>query len=72
MAVPDRPGSPIGDALDWVTRITVVAVEMVLPGLAGQWADRRWGTRFLALIGFACGIGWGLLHLMLMTRRPRS
>ena len=55
-------------AMEWVSRITVVSLEMVLPGLAGQWLDQRWGTQFLALLGFACGISGAMWHLIVMTR----
>jgi hypothetical protein len=54
-------------ALEWVGRITTVALEMVLPGLAGSWLDQRWGTGFLALAGFALGITAGIWHLLRMT-----
>lgn len=62
----DQP-SPEGLAFEWVSRILAVAAEMVLPGLAGQWLDRRWGTNFLVLIGFALGISLGIWHLLMMT-----
>ncbi|MHB1033686.1 MAG: AtpZ/AtpI family protein [Pirellulales bacterium] len=55
-------------AMEWVSRITAVALEMVLPGLAGHWLDQRWGTRFLALTGFALGVTAGIWHLLVMTR----
>ena len=55
-------------ALDWVSRITTVALEMVLPGLIGLWLDRRWGTSFIGLVGFAVGMILGFWHLLMMTR----
>ena len=54
--------------MQWVSRITAVGLEMVLPGLAGQWLDDRLGTSFLALVGFAGGICLGIWHLLVMTR----
>ena len=54
-------------AMEWVSRITVVALEMVLPGLAGQWLDEQLGTGFLALLGFALGITFAIWHLLVMT-----
>lgn len=65
------PGSPTPLALGlaWAYRILAVSAEMVLPGLLGSWLDERWGTQFLALLGFAIGITGGLFHLLLMTRR---
>jgi hypothetical protein len=59
-------------ALDWVSRITTVALEMVLPGLAGLWLDQRLGTSFLGLVGFALGMVLGFWHLLLMTRSVRT
>ena len=42
----------------------VVALEMVLPGLAGYWLDKRLGTVvLLMLVGFAVGaFGKGARH----------
>jgi hypothetical protein len=55
------------EAMEWVSKITTVALEMVLPGLAGTWLDRRWGTNYLAIVGFALGLGLGLWHLLVLT-----
>lgn len=66
---PSEQPSPIGLAFEWVGRIMAVVVEMVLPGLLGQQLDTRLGTRFLVLVGFACGISLSLWHLIVMTRR---
>ncbi len=54
-------------AVEWVSKITVVALEMVLPGLAGHWLDGRLRTKFLAMTGFAIGIVCGMWHLLVMT-----
>lgn len=62
----ERP--PLAVAMEWVSQITTVVAEMVLPGLAGQWLDNRWGTGFLALVGFALGLTVGISHLIAMTR----
>ena|SRR5579863_10016046 len=62
---------PLLVAHEWLTQITTVVAEMVLPGLAGHWLDRRWGTEFLALIGFALGLTVGIWHLIVITR-PRT
>lgn len=59
--------SPIAEAMEWVSRIFAVAVVMVLPGLAGQWLDKRWGTGFLALVGFAVGLTSGIAYLVKTT-----
>lgn len=56
-------------AYQWSTRIMVVAMEMVLPGLAGYWLDQRLGTVVLVmLIGFAVGGTAAVVHLIRMVR----
>jgi hypothetical protein len=48
---------------------------MVLPGIAGQWLDERWGTKFLTPLGFVFGLTAGFYHLLAMTgviKRRRS
>lgn len=69
---PDQP-SPIGLAAEWVARLTVVGIEMVVFGLAGVWLDKRLSVEPLfALIGFAVGIGIAIVHLLAMTARDRK
>jgi hypothetical protein len=34
--------------------------------------DKRWGTSFLALIGFAIGVSMGIWHLIVMTSPKRG
>jgi hypothetical protein len=72
--MPHRGPHPVALAIEWVAKITTVGLEMVLPGIFGQWLDERWGTRFLGLAGFALGITVGIWHLLRMTPRnpPRS
>lgn len=58
----------MGIAMEWAARIMAVALEMVLPGLAGMWLDRRCGTWYFVLIGFAFGLVAGMWHLIRATR----
>lgn len=58
-------------AVNWVAKITTVALEMVFPGLAGLWLDNQLDTRFLALLGFVLGFALGMWHLILMTKSKR-
>jgi hypothetical protein len=60
--------SRTAEAMSWVSKITAVALEMVLPGLAGLWLDNQLGTRFLTLLGFALGVPLGMWHLIAMTK----
>jgi hypothetical protein len=62
----------MAEAMNWVSKITTVAVEMILPGLAGLWLDNQLGTRFLALLGFALGVPLGMWHLIAMTKSKRN
>jgi uncharacterized protein YqgC (DUF456 family) len=69
----ERPGlDPLGLAMDWVTKITMVALEMVLPALGGYWLDKRNGTSYWAIIGVVVGLVAGMWHLLLMTRASGS
>jgi hypothetical protein len=58
-------------AMDWVSRVTTIVLEMVLPGLGGQWLDAEFGFGFFGLLGFAFGVSLGVWHLVLMSQ-PRS
>lgn len=53
-----------------------VSLEMVLPGIVGHWLDGRWGTEFLAIVGFMFGSILGVWHLLVMVgavgKRRRS
>ena len=62
----------MAEAMNWVSKITAVALEMILPGLAGLWLDNQLGTRFLALLGFALGVPLGMWHLIAMTKSKRN
>ena len=42
---------PMTVAMEWVSRITALAMAMVLPGLLGYWIDSKIGTRFLGASG---------------------
>ena len=61
----NRP--PMAIALEWVSRITAVAMAMVLPGLLGYWLDSKLGTGFLAPVGFVVGIVGGMWSLLALT-----
>jgi len=61
--------SPAAIGYEWVSRVTTVCLEMVLPGIGGQWLDERWGTNFLALLGLVIGVTVGITHLLAMTKQ---
>ena len=66
---PERP-SPTAEAMEWVSRILAVAAMMVLPGVAGGWIDKRFGTGFLGLLGFAVGVVSGIAYLLAVAKLP--
>jgi F0F1-type ATP synthase assembly protein I len=61
--------SALAKAYQWSARIMVVAMEMVLPGLAGYWLDQRLGTVVLfMLLGFGFGCTAAVVHLTRMVQ----
>jgi uncharacterized protein YqgC (DUF456 family) len=54
----------------WVSRIFAATAAMILPGLAGQWCDKRWGLNFLGMAGFAIGLIAGIAYLLAVTKLP--
>jgi len=67
----ERPNrDPLALAMEWVTKITTVSLEMVLPAVGGGYLDRRLGTSHWALLGVILGVVVGMWHLLLMTRPP--
>ena len=72
------PSNPMAQALLWVSRITTVGLEMVLPAVAGWWLDGRFHTSFCMPVGLVFGVVGGFWHLLQMTRptsrpaRPRQ
>jgi uncharacterized protein YqgC (DUF456 family) len=70
----DRPDPhPFALAMEWVAKITTVALEMFLPAVGGGYLDRRLGTNYWALVGVVVGVVVGMWHLLQMTRvKPRG
>jgi uncharacterized protein YqgC (DUF456 family) len=54
-------------AVQWVSQITSIAIEIVLPVIVGRWLDQRWGTSYFTLIGALVGPPLGLWHLLVLT-----
>ncbi len=60
--------SPMAVAYEWASRIIAVSIEMVVPGLAGYWLDRRIGlTPLFTVTGFGMGLVLGMWHLIRMS-----
>jgi hypothetical protein len=69
VSIPPDDRSPIALAYAWATRIMVVALTMVLPGLAGHWLDEKLGTVVLfLLIGLGLGCAAATVQLMQIIR----
>ncbi len=56
-------------ATEWVSRVLAICVVMVLPGIGGGWLDKRWGTSYWTLIGFAFGFASGFTALIVLVQR---
>jgi Putative F0F1-ATPase subunit Ca2+/Mg2+ transporter len=73
VTTPSDDRSQTAKAYQWASRIMVVSLEMVLPGLAGNWVDTRLGTKILfTLLGFAAGSTAAVMHLIRMTRADEN
>lgn len=60
--------------MQWVSRITTVSLEMIVPGLIGLWIDHELGILrvfpvFLVL-GVILGVAVGIYHLVRMAAPP--
>ncbi|MSR58568.1 MAG: AtpZ/AtpI family protein [Planctomycetaceae bacterium] len=59
---------PMAVAMEWVSRITTVALMMVLPAGGGYWLDQRCGTGpWLLVLGAGGGLILGMMLLMAMV-----
>lgn len=60
-------------AMEWVSKITTVALEMVLPAVGGSYLDKRFGTQYWTFLGVVFGFLVGMWHLLQMTKpKPPS
>ena len=71
MDSPPRQPHPYAVAMEWVAKITTVALEMFLPAIGGQYLDHRFGTNYLGLTGLALGVTVGMWHLLQMTKTTK-
>lgn len=71
-AMRSTKASPMSLAIEWVARITAVALLMVLPGVGGQWLDSRFSTNFLTLVGFGFGFVAGFVALLAMVKIKKA
>jgi len=64
---PNDDRHPIAIATQWVSQITAIALEIVVPVVVGRWLDQRWGTSYWTLIGAIVGPPLGFWHLLTLT-----
>ncbi len=58
-------------AMEWVSRITTISLEMALPALLGHWADRWLETKLVFLVlGVILGFSLGMWHLVKLAGAP--
>ena len=70
---PNNGRPPMVAAMQWVSQITTVSLEMALPAGLGHLADRRWGTGpWLTCVGALLGFVVGFRHLLLMVAKEQS
>lgn len=59
----------MAQAMAWSSRVTTIALEMVVPPVVGHWLDQKLGTWALFVsLGAIFGMTAGLLHLIQMTK----
>ena len=56
-------------ATQWISRTLAAVLIMVLPGILGAMLDKRLGTQFISLLGFALGLTAGTVGLLVLAKR---
>ncbi len=64
----DRP--PLALAIEWSSRLMVIALEMALPAAGGYWLDSRLGiSPVFVIVGAILGFAAGMFHLLQIARQ---
>lgn len=69
---PDPKLHPIAQAYRWISIVITAVLMMVLPGIAGGWLDKRFGTGWMTLGGIAVGLILGIYYLLSALPKPPS
>ena len=71
MVTPRRDSEPpMAVAAYWVSRVTNISLEMVLPAGLGFWLDRRWGTEpWLLSVGACLGMVVAMVSLVRLSQQ---
>lgn len=69
--------SVLSTAVQWASRVTSIALEMIVPPIAGIWLDKKLGTGFTflavgAILGFVTGMMslWGIAKSLSQAQSP--
>ena len=66
-----RPQSSIAEAYHWLSIVTTITLEMVLPAYLGSVLDERWSTKpVLVMVGAGLGMFVSITHLIQVTKNP--
>ena len=69
MTDPPDDRSPLAEAAAWASRVTTIALGMLIPGAIGLWIDQLLGTVMVFLmLGLVLGVTTGIMHLVRLTR----
>jgi ATP synthase protein I len=72
----DNSNDPRSDyikAMQWVSRITSISMEMVLPGVLGYFVDQWLGTKLVFVIGgLILGFVGGIWQLIKLTKHDNG
>ena len=70
---PDDQRPPLAIAMQWASQIISMALTIVLPAVAGIYADQWLGTKpWLVIAGAMVGSLLGLMQLLAMVSRLNS
>ena len=73
MTSPEPPRPPLAVAFEWVSKITTVALEMIVPAILGHWLDSKLGTGWVLLVlGSILGMAVAMMHLLRLVRPPEK
>ena len=74
MVTPRRDSEPpMAVAAYWVSRVTNISLEMVLPAGLGYWLDLRWGTEpWLLSVGACLGMFVAMVSLVRLSQQANS
>lgn len=61
--------SPVGEAIQWASRIMAMGLLMFMPAVAGTWLDARFGTGWMGLVGLVVGFVGGIAWIVQLGRR---